>query len=358
MTNQTRLRTAALVLVALVVGVGVGLGVVGVGVFDDAGLLADGSASVSDQSDVAAASTETPAPTPADVAPSESGIDAAPTRTPRPEAANATWEEYRLVATFRNDDVKPADDPSAMRAVDRIFVEEGVPVTSGVIPYPGGTPLSEATATCEYLRELATSNPNTVEFALHGYTHENRSDFYGASEFGGAPYDTQREWIRAGTAELTACTGERPTTFVPPMNSYDRNTTRALTDADYSVVSGGSWFTEPYYGERGVFRADGIVHAGNTTGYVTDWSTVERKSRAELRADFDRAYRHGGTYMLMLHPQHFDTAKRRGDLRAHVRYVRSHEDVRLMTVGELGLRLAKGTMKRTEDGWRVLEPSD
>ncbi|WP_241432348.1 DUF2334 domain-containing protein [Halogeometricum borinquense] len=337
-----RLRSAVVVLVVLVIGASVGVG--GVTFLDTNWLFPTSD------------STSPPAATPDATADAATQTPAAPTTTPRPSsAANTTWKEYQLVAVFRNDDIKPNPDPTTMQAVDRVFADENVPVTNAVIPFPGGEPISSSKETCSYLRELRRDNPTTFEFALHGYTHEKRTEFYGASEFGSVPSETQQEWITVGTRELTVCTGVRPTTFVPPMNTYDKNTTRAVAASNLTVISGGSWFTEPYYGERGVFRASNVVHVGNTTGYVANWTTMETKSRSDLRADFDKAYAEGGTYAMMLHYPHFDTAERRSDLRALLRYAKSHDGVRFMTVGEVGSRLSNETMERTDEGWRVLE---
>lgn len=358
------LRHAALVSLAVAIGVAVG----------GAGVLAPGGFSLAPGTDAPSAaptgnlstdSTATVSPTtPADAGtvaptdtPAESPSTPAPTanETADTNPANGTWNEYRLVVAFRNDDIQPYYEASTMRAVDAVFIEENVPVTNAVIPFIGGQNITDADDTCAYLRELGRDHPDTFEFALHGYTHENRTDFYGSSEFGAQPYETQRAWMQAGTAELTACTGDRPTTFVPPMNTYDENTTRAAAATDYTTVSGGSWFTRQYYGEAPVFENGSVVHVASAGGYAENWATMETKSRAELQADFDEAYAEGGTFVMMIHYPDFDTPEKRADLRALLEHAKSREDVRFVTVGEFGSRVANGTMERTDDGWRVYE---
>ncbi|MDS0294197.1 DUF2334 domain-containing protein [Halogeometricum luteum] len=383
-TPDRPLRHAALV--SLAVAIGVGVAVVGAGVLAPGGFSlvpgadtpsaaagtpsTDSTATASPATPVSGASdasagtagtappTETPAQsaaTPEASTDETTDPDADTARTADAEPANATWTEYRLVVAFRNDDIQPYYEASTMRAVDDVFVEEGVPVTNAVIPFVGGENISEADDTCRYLRELGRDHPRTFEFALHGYTHENRTDFHGSSEFGGQPYETQLRWMQEGTDELVACTGDRPTTFVPPMNTYDENTTRAAAETNYTTVSGGSWFTRTYYGEAPVFENGSVVHVASSGGYVEDWTTMETKSRADLTAEFDEAYADGGTFVMMIHYPDFDTPEKRADLRALLEHAKSREDVRFVTVGELGSRVANGTMERTDDGWRVYE---
>jgi len=48
------------------------------------------------------------------------------------------WTEYETIAVFRNDDIQPWYKTNTRRAVDRVFIEEDVPVTLGVIPAVNG----------------------------------------------------------------------------------------------------------------------------------------------------------------------------------------------------------------------------
>lgn len=114
-------------------------------------------------------------------------------------AADPNWEEYDSIVIFRNDDIQPWYNTEEMQAVDDVFIEEEVPVTLGIIPNPGGElPLTDDEATCEYLGSLEADHPGQFEMALHGYTHEEKTDFYNGSEFGGVPYETQAEWLASG----------------------------------------------------------------------------------------------------------------------------------------------------------------
>ena len=264
-----------------------------------------------------------------------------------------TWTEYDGVVVFRNDDIQPYYRTETMRAVDQVFVDAGVPVTLGVIPQVDGRHSITDSDVCSYLRERARENPGIFEFSLHGYTHEKRTSFYGGSEFGGLDPAKQREFIESGTATLTECVGERPTTFVPPMDSYDAATVDALRAANYATVSGAGWFTAEYYDTTAVFEEGGLVHVPNDGGFVANWTTGEFHDPATLEQRFEWAMEEGSVYVQMLHYQDFDTPERLEQLREFVEYAKGYGDVRFMTVGELGEHVANGTARQTDDGWEV-----
>lgn len=266
------------------------------------------------------------------------------------------WSSYETIVVFRNDDIQPWYRADARRAVDRVFIEEGVPVTLGVIPTVGdeAAPITDSEDTCEYLRSLRANHPDRFEIALHGYTHDQRTAFYTASEFGGVANDTQADWLARGTEILAACTGVRPRTFVPPMNTYDTGTVEAAADAEYRTVSGGSWFTDEYYNETGVFVAGGVVHAPQNASFV-DWDRNRPHNQSTLRAAFDDAYDDNEIHIQMLHYQTFETEADRAELRSLIRYMKS-TDTAFLTVGQLAVGLESGDIRETEDGWEIREP--
>ncbi len=264
------------------------------------------------------------------------------------------WTSYRSIVVFRNDDVQAGYRSDAMRAVDRVFVDERVPVTQGVIP-----PLEDDRASrdlCQYLRQRKETHPETFEYALHGYTHERRTGFHGGSEFGGLPPERQETLLRNGTVALEDCVQQSPTTFVPPFNTYDDATASALADEGYAVVSGGEWFTRSYFDETSPFIADGILHLPNTHSFVRNWTTNEFYSQRTLERRFDDAYRDGELYVQMLHYPTFTSEAKLARLRGLIDHMKSKGDVAFMTVGEFAEKYEQGRLERTETGWRVEEP--
>lgn len=278
--------------------------------------------------------------------------------TDRGATEAVTWTEYRSIVVFRNDDIQPAYRTDAMRAVDDVFVREGVPVTQGVIPAIEGDRVDPNGELCRYLRTRARNHPETFEYALHGYTHEERTAFHGGSEFGGLPPDRQRQLIRDGTRALETCVDETPTTFVPPLDTYDNATARALVDEGYTVVSGGGWFTAGYYDETEPFEAHGLYHLPNSQSFVENWTTNEFHSQSSLERRFDAAHRDGGLYVQMLHYPTFTNESRLAVLEGLIDHMQSTDEVAFMTVGEFTNGSLTGRIERTEDGWRVLETTD
>jgi len=267
--------------------------------------------------------------------------------------ANTTATDYRTIVVFRNDDVQPNYRSDQMRAVDRVFVEQDVPVTQGVVPAIGDEQLDSDGKLCRYLRSQMRQHPDTFEYALHGYTHERRSGFHGGSEFGGVAPDRQRELVEAGTSALESCVGRTPETFVPPFDTYDDATASALAAQNYTVVSGGGWFTAEQYDETGPFVASGVVHLPNSQSFVKNWTTNEFHDQRHLERQFDSAYRNREVYVQMLHYPTFTDEAKRDQLRGLIDHMKSKEGVAFMTVGEFARKYRDGRLTRTDDGWRV-----
>jgi predicted deacetylase len=266
------------------------------------------------------------------------------------------WTEYETIVVFRNDDIQPWYKADTRRAVDRVFIEEDVPVTLGVIPAVNGadSPITDNGRTCGYLRSLLTEHPGQFEIALHGYTHDRRTGFYNGSEFGGIDPATQQRWMTTGTEIIRSCTGVTPQTFIPPMNTYDTGTVEAANTADYRTISGGDWFTRQYYNETGVFVAGGLVHASEGVSFV-DWERDELHSQAELQAEFNDSYESNSLHIQMLHYQSFDTEADREKLRQLIRHMKS-TDTAFLTVDQLTTGLQNGDIRETEEVWEIREP--
>ncbi|MEM4780913.1 MAG: DUF2334 domain-containing protein [Halalkalicoccus sp.] len=296
-------------------------------------------------------------------------LAASPLLEETPAAADAPdpgWEEYDSIVIFRNDDVQPWYETETMRAVDGVFIEEGVPVTVGVIPNPGGDlPLTEDEATCEYLGSLQEDHPGQFEMALHGYTHLPETDFYGGSEFGGQPYEEQIDRIADGDRILRECV-EPSSTFIPPMNTYDDDTVRAVENGSYTTISGGTWFTDRHYDRAGAgddpayFETGEVRHVPETHAFE-DWGAhdggeVPLKDTETLTDEFDGVHAENGVYVQMLHYQYFTTEERLDRLRELIRHMKATGGVGFMTVEQFSSGLENGAVERTDDGWRVLEP--
>ncbi|THE64456.1 DUF2334 domain-containing protein [Salinadaptatus halalkaliphilus] len=285
-----------------------------------------------------------------------------------PGEVDTSWEEYDSIVVFRNDDIQPWYNQEELRAVNQVFLDEAVPVTLGIIPDTAGeTPLSDDPELCSYLRSLEADAPGQFEMALHGYTHEQETDFYDGSEFGDLSREEQRERLADGEALLADCVESPSSTFIPPMNTYDATTVEALDEANYTTVSGGQWFTDQYYDSPNstVFEAGGLTHVPETQAFE-DWSAYGESDADEedvpfhdfetLTDSFDDAHAEGDIHVVMLHYQYFTTEERLDQLESLIQHMNDEGDVAFVTVEQLSVGLETGAIEETDDGWRVLEP--
>ncbi len=261
-------------------------------------------------------------------------------------------EEFSTIVIFRNDDPMPGYEEEALHAVDELFVETGIPVTHGIVPN-GTESLDPDSSFCEYFRAQSADHPDLFEFSLHGYTHDMETDFYGGSEFGDQSIADQRDRIERGATLLEACVGEEPTTFIPPFDTYDETTVDALSAANISVISGGTWFTQQHFGEDEVFWTEEIMHVPQTTGFVSNWSSIEFYDLVEMKATFDEVHETGELYVQMMHYQYFTTDERLEFLQSFIEHIQQHDDVRFMTLGEFHSKLDSGQLERIDDGWQL-----
>jgi peptidoglycan/xylan/chitin deacetylase (PgdA/CDA1 family) len=140
---------------------------------------------------------------------------------------------------FRDDDIAPFGDLSALKTVNQVHIDKNVPVTLGVIAHPktniSGNQLLADNDTLSYLRSLALNQ--LFEIAQHGYTHHNDTRTAGSSEFGKRPYIDQYNALKQGRDDITEALGVTPTTFIAPWNSGDHNTLKEATALGFTLYS-------------------------------------------------------------------------------------------------------------------------
>ena len=189
---------------------------------------------------------------------------------PASNAQVTTGAQFKRVI-FRDDDVTPWS-LGALEAVNQVHIDEGVPVTLGVIParsfrvqsqYEPTVPtVNSSEPFADYLRSLKSSgqfelptvrsyetfadylrslkSSGQFELAQHGYQHCDNSKLYGvpvSSEFRGMPYDKQYSLIAKGRSLMQNAFGTAPTTFIPPFSTGDTNTLKVLSALGFTVYS-------------------------------------------------------------------------------------------------------------------------
>jgi peptidoglycan/xylan/chitin deacetylase (PgdA/CDA1 family) len=150
-------------------------------------------------------------------------------------------DDRRIKVAFRYDDYSTLSYDGFDEAIVSVFIRHGVPLVIAVIPAVYGygitNPLPAYKA--NFLRRAVQSGFVTV--AQHGYSHKsNRRTSHGInSEFHGVDYKRQLETIKNGRILLEKLVGTPLTYFVPPWNTYDENTVRALRDLGFTTLMAG-----------------------------------------------------------------------------------------------------------------------
>ncbi len=204
--------------------------------------------------------------------------------------AQVTTGAHAKRVMFRDDDVTPMS-LDALKAVNQVHIDEGVPVTLGVIParsFPVQTQCgnyvnnSSSEMFVEYLRSLASSG--LFELAQHGYEHCNNSKLFGvprASEFREMPRYEQYRLINEGRSLMEQAFGAPPTTFIPPFNTGDENTLKTVSALGFTVYSSFEGEFGPTSGGHLTFRPETLVISDNATfeSLVRQTNTLLNDSR-------------------------------------------------------------------------------
>lgn len=144
---------------------------------------------------------------------------------------------------FRFDDPSELSSTETELKVITAFREHNASLTFGIIPFKcaGSTrdtspqdvvPLSKEKSA---LLKKAIQE-GTIDIALHGYSHQIR-DTKVWTEFSGLQYEHQLEKLSKGKKYLEQMMGTDISIFIPPYNTYDLNTLKALEALNFSTIS-------------------------------------------------------------------------------------------------------------------------
>ncbi len=148
--------------------------------------------------------------------------------------ADKSIAQKTIYVVFRLDDPSVRTSTALEQGIVGAFRKHGASVTFAVVPsvcegdihdpsLQRTLPLSSEKA--GFLAGVCADG--TVDLAMHGYSHQtvNREVM---SEFAGLDYAVQAAKLAEGKRVLEGMTGISVSTFVPPWNSYDSTTLRAL----------------------------------------------------------------------------------------------------------------------------------
>jgi hypothetical protein len=234
-----------------------------------------------------------------------------------------------ITVSLRYDDFSALSSDPLDRALVASLREFRTPCTFAVVPShcpeskdPASTRRVELTA--EKADQLGQAiSEGIVEAALHGFSHQSHRtrEF---SEFAGAAPSVQREKITLGKAKLEALFGRPITTFVPPWNTYDRNTLKVLAEGGLKCIS--AFPNKP-------------ALAASPLRFVPATCLVR-----DLRSAIGHARLAGGSTLVMayFHPYEFkEENAARGwftmeEFRSELRWLAGQPDVEMKTIGAIG----------------------
>lgn len=164
------------------------------------------------------------------------------------------FSDDRVTVVFRYDDFSEHSSTGLEEKIIEIFQRNGLVLSMGVIPFvwadDGHDPARQRILPLTPSRAaflLAAVKKGCLEIAQHGYSHQTVrrkphpvwSEFigYDYTEFYGVELETQLELLEKGKKHLEEIFCTRITTFIPPWNSYDRNTILALDSAGFKCIS-------------------------------------------------------------------------------------------------------------------------
>lgn len=152
--------------------------------------------------------------------------------------------ENKITIAFRFDDYSATSNTLLEKNLINAFDKNGLSITIGVIPniMTGDYHQSDGDSyeTLPENKKDILRNAyfkGVIEVALHGYTHQRNKVSQTMSEFAGLEYEKQYDLLKTGQTMLEEIIHAPVTTFIPPWNSYDNNTLKALDALDFKTIS-------------------------------------------------------------------------------------------------------------------------
>lgn len=160
-----------------------------------------------------------------------------------------------ITVFFRYDDYSALSHPVVDRGVIGIFRKHRlsctfavVPAITSIYPWVEGDDQHEIPLTPEKKAELREAvQSGVVDLALHGWRHlaNEFTKHPDPSEFRGLSLQEQAQILQRGRDFLADAAGSAPVLFVPPWNSYDANTMRALEESGFKGISASRYSPWP-----------------------------------------------------------------------------------------------------------------
>lgn len=149
--------------------------------------------------------------------------------------------------------------------------------TFAVIPYRMVEGQRRALSEVRALPLIDAAHAGIIEVALHGHMHVRlQPEPASPSEFAGRPQREQYALIAEGRTHLERIFNQRVAGFVPPWNSFDIATLRALEQINFSYVSAGWNAPDGYCGSLKLLPL---------TAHLNDIPTALAEARRFIKAN-------------------------------------------------------------------------
>jgi len=151
--------------------------------------------------------------------------------------------EKKVNVVFRYDDFSARSSTEMELRIIGTFQQNEATITFGVIPFvcvgdvhdPSPKDIVPIAPIKKNILKNGFKN-GILDIALHGYSHQTNNAKKN-TEFSGLPYNSQIERLAKGKKYLESIIDAPINIFVPPWNSYDLNTLRALYELGFSTLS-------------------------------------------------------------------------------------------------------------------------
>jgi peptidoglycan/xylan/chitin deacetylase (PgdA/CDA1 family) len=141
---------------------------------------------------------------------------------------------------IRFDDPSPTSDRGIESRLIASLKAAGLRATFAVTPLGGYAAESPALDSANAASLVQGTREGTIEIGLHGHSHVNVRSGHDRSEFAGLGLKAQLERLESARANLRMVFGSSAAAgFIPPWNSYDLATVRALEQLGFEYLSGG-----------------------------------------------------------------------------------------------------------------------
>ena len=140
------------------------------------------------------------------------------------------YDDYLLMPSKLNDSIL------------YIFQKNNIPLCIGIIPFDNANSVINSFNQDQINDLISRIQRKEIEVALHGYNHNNNANVlfftkFASSEFATLSYANQIEKLEKGKRYLDSLLHIDMKVFIPPFNTYDRTTLKALENLHFDIIS-------------------------------------------------------------------------------------------------------------------------